>query len=145
MVYSMPSSGRIVVVDERRRDYQRLFEECPALPLFFLPDARSALRLTAQKDDHLWLINCVLADGSGLDLLEMLEDRLHRVPVVLIADSYDEEQERQACSTRAALYVCKPLDTRAILACLTRGSAPVRGHPIDQMRFGHQIPSSIDS
>lgn len=145
MVLGSHTPGRIVVVDPRRRDYQQLFEHCPQVPLSFLPDARSALRVPPQADDQLWMINCVLPDASGFALLEMLDDRMHGVPVVLVGDEYDSEYERRACSSVAALYVCKPLDARALLASIRSRAAPVRGHPVQHISLSSPLPSSIES
>jgi len=123
--------GRIVVVDRDPSEVRRLLESIPQDPpaLCSLPSGRSALRMPPQPDDLLWLINSQLPDISGCELFEMLRDRFHGVPVIIVADRYSIEEERSACRAGATLYLCKPLDGQVLQPWLGRGAAPARGHP----------------
>lgn len=129
-------SGRIVVVDHDRSDIYRLLGSMPhAMPvLCSLPDGRSALRMPPQPDDVLWLINSRLPDIAGCELLEMLRDRFHGVPVVIVADSYSSEDELRACRAGATLYVCKPLEASVL--------QPWLGHKT-QVRGDPEVPAAL--
>jgi len=111
MSKSFNTRGRIVVVDEDPASYGPLLEAVAHAQqsLYFVPTGRAALRLPRQSDDRLWIINAELPDISAFALLEMLQERLHRVPVIVLGDCYRVEDELRACRSGAALYLCKPL------------------------------------
>lgn len=102
----------IVVVDANPSDYEAFapLAESGEVDLRFFLSGRAALR----HKDHLpawhWLINVQLPDWSGFDLCEMLRGSLPDVSVVLVADRYDADEERQALSLGIVKFVCKPLD-----------------------------------
>ena len=131
MLHPLGTSGRIVIVDARRADYRPLLESelISRLTLCFVPSASAALRLPPCTEDRLWMINSELPDATGFELMEMLQDRLHRVPLMLVGERYETEDELQACRLGAALYVCKPLNIEILRACAGRGAEAVRGSP----------------
>ena len=122
--------GRIVVVDKDQADIRRILESTPEAMqvLCTLPDGRSALRMPPRPDDLLWMINSRLPDIAGCELLEMLRDRFHGVPVVIVADRYSSEDELHACRAGATLYLCKPLEARVLEPWLGH-KTQVRGDP----------------
>jgi DNA-binding response OmpR family regulator len=101
--------SHIVVVDSRPADYRNL----PRLAgehgwhVHFLTSARAAVRFFKSSGVDLWMISVRLLDGSGFELFETLRDQLLGTPVFIVGDQYDPEEERRACGSGAALYLCK--------------------------------------
>ena len=121
MIRSPEPSGRMVVVDRDPTGFQPLFDALPSPKpdTCLLPNGRSALRMPSEAHDLVWIINSRLPDMCGCELLEMLRDRLGRVPVIICSDSYSMEDEVKACRAGAALFLCKPLDARALQVWLS--------------------------
>jgi DNA-binding response OmpR family regulator len=101
--------SHIVVVDSRPIDYRNL----PRLAgeygwhVHFLTNARAAVRFVKSSGIDLWIIGVRLPDMSGFELFEMLRDQLLGTPVFIVAEQYDADEERRACSCGATFYLCK--------------------------------------
>jgi DNA-binding NtrC family response regulator len=109
MTSLLKRQSHIVVVDSRPIDYRNL----PRLAgeygwhVHFLTSARAAVRFFKSSGVDLWIIGVRLPDMSGFELFETLHDQLLGVPAFIVADQYDPDEERRACSLGAALYLCK--------------------------------------
>jgi DNA-binding response OmpR family regulator len=101
--------SHIVVADSRPADYRNL----PRLAgehgwhVHFLTSATAAIRFVRSTGVDLWMIGVRLHDMSGFELFETLREQLLGTPVFIVAERYDSEEERRACSCGAALYLCK--------------------------------------
>ena len=112
MIQALSSACQVVVVDPRHADYAHLLDGAVSgdLSLRLLATGRAALRAANELDPDLWVINTRLPDMDGVDLFEMLSDRLEHVPVVLVADEYSADAEIQVRRVGAPVFACKPLD-----------------------------------
>ena len=108
----------IVVVDADLADYTSLLNLQSSVEtevsIYLFSSARTALRVLpdsiGQRIPVNWfLINTVLPDMSGFDLLQMLRSRLNRAASVLVGSQYHPEDELTARRVGSAMYVCKPL------------------------------------
>jgi DNA-binding response OmpR family regulator len=115
MVRLLRSQSHIVVTDARPKDYRdlALLAGENGWHIHFLTDGRAAIQFARPRAADLWMINVRLPEMSGFDLLKIVRDRVPGVPVFLVADRYDSEEERRACGCGAALYLCKDA-TRSI-------------------------------
>ena len=115
MVRSLRSQSHIVVTDARPKDYRDLglLAGEYGWHVHFLTGGRAAIQFARPSSADLWMINVRLPEMSGFDLMEIVRDRVPGVPVFLVADQYDSEEERRACRYGAALYLCKD-STRSI-------------------------------
>ena len=132
--------GRIVVVDRDPTGFRQLLDSLPPPKpdTCLLPNGRSALRMPPEPHDLVWIINCRLPDMCGCELLEMLRDRLGRVPAIICSDRYSMEDEVRACRAGAALFLCKPLDAAALQAWLGSQVCPASREPPGEHRNGHK-------
>ena len=109
MANLLRSQSHIVVVDARPADYRNL----PRLAgehgwhVHFLTNARAAVRFARSGGVDLWIFGIRLPDMSGFELFGMLREHVLGTPVLIVADQYDPEEERRACSLGATLYLCK--------------------------------------
>lgn len=109
-----PGLGRILIVDDEepirklllafltRRGYT---VEAAAT----LAEARAAL---AEKGFNLAIVDLLLPDGDGMDLVRYLHDTCHTPAIVMTGIGYDEGLLREAHEASAAAYISKllPLD-----------------------------------
>lgn len=79
------------------------------------PNGKSALELLGQKPD-LIILDLVLPDMQGLDLLRMIRGRNESVPIVVLSSRSDEEAKVQALDFGADDYVTKPFGMDELLA-----------------------------
>jgi DNA-binding response OmpR family regulator len=77
----------------------------------FYSSARSVLRSSKRHPPELCIVNLQLPDMSGLDLYQMLIDRWPGVPIYLVGDKYNPEDEIRARCSGATLYFCKPIES----------------------------------
>ena len=105
--------SRIVVVDADPRGYEAEVHdlETRRTQVEFYSSARSVLRSPKRHPPELCIVNLQLPDMSGLDLYQMLIDRWPGVPIYLVGDQYNPEDEIRARCSGATLYFCKPIES----------------------------------
>ena len=77
-------------------------------------------------DPHIMLLDIMLPDGSGLNVLKEMCERGLTLPVIVITGLGDEATGKQALTTGAFDFVTKPIDfsyLKASLACALTQSA----------------------
>ena len=75
--------------------------------------ASDALRLVDEKSPHVVLLDVLLADTDGLEVLLQIKAAHPKLPVIIMTGiDFDEELLQEAVRKRAAAYVSKtvPLD-----------------------------------
>ena len=111
---AMIGRGTVVVVDPNPLAYMS-FAECIVTSkpgARFLTTGRAALRQAVELSVELFVINTRLPDMSGFDLIEMLGQQFHRVPIFVVSDQYREMDERNSLRLGARRYLCKPFGPR---------------------------------
>lgn len=106
-------AGRILVVDGNGERCALIHEmlAVEGYEAVYLPDAREALRLTAEYEPDLILLAASLPGGSGLDLcgsLRMSYPRRH-YPVLLLGDDNDEDSVANGLLAGADDFVGVPI------------------------------------
>src|SRR5690606_26978371 len=99
----------VVVVDPHFEDYLPFASDSNQHQVHFIPSAKAALRLAREFPQSLWIISNKLPDFSGLELLEMLEERLGNATVFLVADKFQARDEIRSLCLGAASYLVKPV------------------------------------
>ena len=113
----------IVVVDKDPDRYA--FLNRLQARVIFLPDGRTAVRLSHSLQHAFWLVNSQLVDMPGFECIEMLVDLYPNSRFFLIDDAYDAEQERHCFRFTQAKYLCRPLDIQWLARLLQ--SRPTTG------------------
>ncbi|TQX84259.1 MULTISPECIES: response regulator [Rhizobium] len=89
-------------------------------------DLRSAIFATDHRSYTLILLDLHLPDGSGLELLRRLNERLSMPPVIILS-AYDQLSDRlEGIKLGAADYLVKPFDLMEMIARIDR----VMGRPV---------------
>ena len=83
-----------------------------ALDLFLTP---GSLRY------ELLVLNIMIPNQSGLELLDKIKSRLLNVPVIMLTGNFDIQDKLTALNLGADDYICKPCDPRELLARSSRG------------------------
>ncbi|NMG77133.1 response regulator [Aromatoleum diolicum] len=98
------------------------------------PDARDFMRIVARESFDFFLLDSVLPELSGQDVLEWLrKDRNNDAPVVFVTARDAEEDVVAALNGGADDYIVKPLRHRELLArveAVTRRGRTVGGEPL---------------
>ena len=114
------------VVDPDRDSYDRLLSSiAPSAATFrFYATGREVLRLRGVDGVAFWLLGVELPDMRGLDLLEMLRDRLDGAVACIVGAEYRIEDEIAAYRAGATLYACKPIEASWLRECLPGADGP---------------------
>jgi two-component system response regulator (stage 0 sporulation protein F) len=75
---------------------------------FSIPTAKGAVELVKKEHPDITLLDIVLADGSGLDILKQIKEFDKNIKVVMVTVLEDEDTIKQAKSLGADEYVTKP-------------------------------------
>jgi len=140
-----PREGAILLVEDEpaiRESLAYLFSRS-GFPTLEAENVKEALRLLdAGSRISLLLLDLMLPDGSGFDLLEEVRRRGLRLPVIVLS-SRDEETDRvRALESGADDYVTKPFSPREVVArvravlrrATPRIPEPTRGLCLDEER-----------
>ncbi len=109
--------GFVGRVDECRESLMSLVSK-GQVEIHNYPNARSVLRLTAVNRIALWVIEIELPDMSGLDLIEMIRDRLQDSTVCMIGATYRQTDEARAYRAGATIYASRPLESTWLISCV---------------------------
>jgi len=92
-------------------------------PLVHAYDGKEALeRLAESKDVDLVLLDMNMPRMNGLELLEAMkaDERMKRIPVVLVTTEGSDEQTQRGLEAGAAAYVKKPFRNEELIAVVQR-------------------------
>ena len=70
------------------------------------------------------LLDVMLPDGNGLDLLNERRDGADATPVVLLTAREEAELRQRASAAGATVYLPKPFAYAELLACVNRLTSP---------------------
>jgi len=106
---------RVLVVDDEagvRESLRMLLKaDCDVVAV---PDADSALRAIADTPPDLILLDLIMPNRSGLDLLSELQERGNPAPVVVLTATKTVSTAVEAMKRGAADYVTKPFELEAL-------------------------------
>jgi DNA-binding response OmpR family regulator len=110
------------VVDPDRDCYDRLVSSIAAstATFRFYATGQEVLRRNGTDDVAFWLLGVELPDMRGLDLLDMVRERLDGAAICMVGDDYRIEDEVAAYRAGATLYTCKPIEASWLRECLFR-------------------------
>ena len=132
---------RILVVDDdpqALRYIRDALSEAGFTPIV-TPDPQEALLLTEEKRPHLVLLDLVLPDADGIDLMKDLL-RMADVPVLFVSGYGQDQVIAQAFEQGATDYIVKPFSPTELVArvraALRRQAAPYWGEPSEPYVLG---------
>jgi DNA-binding response OmpR family regulator len=119
---------RVLVVDPEQSGYDGLLQTAAAErhEVRFLATGRAVLRQRDAVRAGLVMVNVLLPDFSGFDLVEMLRPFPKGAAVFLVADNYAVQDEVRALELGVGSYLCKPLDGSVLHGCRSVRRAAVR-------------------
>jgi DNA-binding NtrC family response regulator len=103
-----PTSSRLVKAIAEKEGYE----------IVLAGTEKDCLRMVAEDEPNLFLIDINLPDASGLDLLQKLREKHPAVPAVIVTASDDIQHVITAMRYGAADYLTKPIDTRRMVVSL---------------------------
>ncbi len=108
-------AARILMVDDEPTtlDVLEMFLEADGyLEIVKLCDPGKALETVVRMDPDIVLLNLMMPEVSGLDVLEAMRanEAVRDIPVVIITGSGDPEQKRKALEAGASDFLGKPVD-----------------------------------
>ena len=124
---------RLLIVEddvEQARGMARVFSKLrPDLTIFTAHNGVEATRLISERAVDLVLTDIRMPEMDGFALLAWMHDSAPDVPVFTMSGYGDAETAARLDGLGATQYFTKPLDARAVLACVTETLAQsVRGH-----------------
>lgn len=110
----------ILLADGDRKVRDALCRGLRGFQLLYAPTAARALSIAEQHKPRFAIIECLLRDLPGLELLRRLKTMVPRLPAVMISP-YDFDWIRlTALQAGAQGYFAKPVDTMALRALIER-------------------------
>ncbi len=103
------------------------------------PGGRSVLRRAAEQN-AIWLIDIELPDMSGLDLYDMIHERLRGSAVCMIGTVYCQADEVRAHCAGATIYASRPVEAAWLQRCVEFLLGEQKPHGV----VGSDDPSSPD-
>lgn len=119
-------SARVLVVEDDggvRRVIERGLRLAGHAPTF-AEDVASARATWTDGAFDLVLLDVMLPDGDGIDLLAERRNGGDAVPVVLLSAREEADLRERASMAGATDYLQKPFAYEALLACVTRLAEP---------------------
>jgi DNA-binding response OmpR family regulator len=119
---------KILIVDPDRSGYDSLLQAAATrrYEVCFLATGRDALRQRREMLAGLVMVNVVLPDFSGFEVVEMLRPFPKGGAVFLVADQYAVEDELRALELGIGSYLYKPLDGSVLYECRATRRAVIR-------------------
>ena len=112
------ASSRIMIVDDEPINVKvvRKFLESSGFRNFATTnDATEALGLIEQQSPDLLLLDIMMPQVSGLDILRQLQERQSSVPVIVLTAADDQRIRQQALDYGAADFLTKPIDVTDLI------------------------------
>ena len=97
----------------------------PDVELMTAPDGESGLRMLAETDPSVLLLDCHLPGISGLEVLQAARSAGNAVPVVVVTADASPELEARMIAAGAEEFLTKPFEFAALLDRLSK-HLPVR-------------------
>ncbi len=121
-------TGRVLIVDDHdpsRLVLQRLLQRL-GLDVTVAASGREALKLLQPSQPDLVLLDLMMPDLSGLDVLRIIRQRpeLDELPVVILTGDVTDQSESQLAAAGASGFLSKPLDLPKLTALLDRLEPP---------------------
>ena len=106
----MMSAGKILVVDDDQNicELLRLYIEKEGFEVRIANDGRKALEIFEEQNPDLIMLDIMLPDGSGLDLLEKLKEMHKRENVIILSAKDSIEDKVLGLELGADDYLPKP-------------------------------------
>lgn len=134
---------RVLVVDDHEVIVQglvRLMAEFPGITVVGVaPTARAALEALEARDADVVLLDQMLPDESGLDLVGRLRSRHPRTAVVMLSGALDPDMEQAALAAGCAAALSKAVAVDEVVAAVRAAAAtidPELGKPSRNGRLG---------
>jgi two-component system response regulator/two-component system chemotaxis response regulator CheY len=122
---------RILVVDDNAELRKGLSLQLRAngYDVLFAVDAISATATVVKQEPDLVILDLGLPCGDGFVVIERLQnnDRLARIPIIVLTARESEQNRERALQAGAAAFLQKPVEDGALLFAIQRALDAARG------------------
>lgn len=117
--FHFPSQPRILVVDDQPLHIQMLYRSlAPACQVFMAQSGAQALKLCAERQPDLVLLDVEMPDADGFEVLERLkaQPETRDIPVVFVTAHTTPEVETRCLEAGAVDFISKPINPSVVRA-----------------------------
>jgi len=117
MVIDMDKKNSILIVDDDTSNLMELVSILqPEYKIYAVKDGTSALEKANESEPDLILLDVIMPDMNGFEVLARLkqDDKTKDVPVIFITGMNDNESEREGMEIGAADYIRKPFNATMV-------------------------------
>jgi len=109
---------KVLIIDDERANIQVLAAALPGMDLSFATTGPKALDLATANPPDLILLDVVMPDMDGFEILRWLksEPRTQHVPVIFVSAMTDLETEERGFALGAVDYIVKPISPAIVRA-----------------------------
>lgn len=102
----------ILIIDDDQQilELLKMFAEANGCSAVTESSAEKGLAMIRKKEFDMVLLDIMLPDGNGLDVLNNIKRISPKVPVIMITGGNDIEIAEECLKTGAADYITKPFD-----------------------------------
>jgi DNA-binding response OmpR family regulator len=112
----------VLVVDDDRailRTFSRILKKA-GFSTETAESGKEALEKIQTQTYDIALIDMILGDGNGLDLLPKIEESSSKTLKIMITGADSVEKRSEACKNGADAYLTKPVSPETLLAVFTK-------------------------
>ena len=112
----------VLVIDDDRailRTFSRILQKA-GYSTETADSGKEALEKIQTQTYAIALIDMILGDSNGLDLLSKIEKRSPKTMKIMITGADSEEKRSEACKNGADAYLTKPVNPETLLAVFTK-------------------------
>jgi DNA-binding response OmpR family regulator len=112
----------VLVIDDDRailRTFSRILKKA-GFSTETADSGKEALEKIQTQNYDIALIDMILGDSNGLDLLSKIEKRSPKTMKIMITGADSEEKRSEACKNGADAYLTKPVNPETLLAVFTK-------------------------
>ena len=112
----------VLVVDDDRailRTFSRILKKA-GFSTETADSGKEALEKIQTQTYDIALIDMILGDSNGLDLLPKIEESSPKTLKIMITGADSEEKRSEACKNGADAYLTKPVSPETLLAVFTK-------------------------
>ena len=150
MITLITGKPKVLIIDDERANIQVLAAALPGMDLSFATTGPKALDLATANPPDLILLDVVMPDMDGFEILRWLksEPRTQHVPVIFVSAMTDLETEERGFALGAVEYIVKPISPAIFLAKILAWSRrswsePMKPRQTDRLKLDPSHRSAV--
>ena len=112
----------LLIDDTPAQLYTLIYMLQPKYKTMVAKDGKTGIQFAAEHDINLILLDIVMPDMSGIEVLEILkaDDKTRHIPIVMATGDTTAEEIKKCFYLGASDYIIKPFEYDKVFQCITK-------------------------